>query len=119
MGWNVHRFERLVIGLEGTVWRETGTKTDRLSLVISIRNPIVTRGGAQRPPRIELRDSAGRVYATSNADLVEPLSPGDEITSQVHFDIARDASGLELVLDAGAPNEVHTPVQEMAWSENP
>lgn len=117
MPQNVYLYDRLVIGFEGTVWREPGPDADRLSMVLTIKNPLGSPGSTRRPPSMEVWDGAGRVFESTNADWAEPLLPDTEITRQVQFEIAPDAEDLELVLGPGEPDEVHAPVRETAWSK--
>lgn len=109
MPQDVYLYDRLVIGIEDSE-RRPGSDADGLRLTLSIKNPIGPLDSTVRPPNMEVWDSDGRVFESTNADWAEPLQPDTEIVRPVSFDIAADAQGLELVLAPGEPGEVHIPL---------
>jgi hypothetical protein len=113
MSQEVYLYDRLVIGVEGAPEREPVMDSDRLRIVLSIKNPIGSLRSTMRPPNMEVWDAAGRVFEATNADWAEPLLPDTEIQQPVEFDIAPDAEGLQLVLGPGETNEVRIPIDEV------
>jgi hypothetical protein len=54
------------------------------------------------PREVRLIDSAGREYAavaTQGTPLLTPLKPADSYTTQVEFNVPKDATGLRLLLN--------------------
>lgn len=109
---DVFLYDRLVIGFEDRPRREPGGDADNLSMTISIKNPLGSPGSTRRPPNMEIWDSAGRVFETTNDDWAEPVLPDTEVTYQVEFAIAPDAEDLQLVFGPGEADEVRAPVPE-------
>ena len=117
MPQNVYLYDRLVLGFEGNIRREPGSDADKLSMIITIKNPLGSTSSTRRPPNMEIWDSAGRVYETTNADWAEPVLPDTEIARRVEFEIPADAEDLELVFGPGEPDEVHAPLSETAGGD--
>ena len=114
MPQDAYIFDRLVISMTGPAVREPGPDHDKLSLVLAFKNPIGSPGSTRRPPAMEIWDSEGRVFETTNADWAEPILPDTEINRSVRFEISPDSADLQLVLGPGEPDEVRAPIEEAA-----
>jgi len=71
------------------------------------------------PREVRLIDSAGREYAptsTQGTPLLTPLKPADSYTTQLEFNIPKDASGLHLLLNTAPAWPEHVVIgDENSW----
>jgi hypothetical protein len=99
--------DRLVLFIKEAV-RAPGPESDveRLSVTLNVKNPVGSPGSTRRPPNMEVWDAEGRVYPVINDDWAEPVLPDTEIETEAVFDVAADATEIELVFAPGEPDEV-------------
>lgn len=82
---------------------------DELEIRASIENTNRPLGEAGRPPAAELRDDEGGLYEPVNLDPAwYDARPPDTVSeATLRFRVPEAATGLELVLASGEPEEAH------------
>jgi hypothetical protein len=105
---------RLVIFLSNFTREPTGIPgMELLTLDMTVKNPIGSLGSTERPPMMEIRDEMGRVFPVIPDDAwVAPLEPDETVDARPTFEIAEDATGLDLVLAPGTDEETHVALVE-------
>ena len=104
---------RLVITVQDAIREPGPPEQDRLVVTALVENPLRPLGEDDRPPLVEAQDAEGRTYPlVPDGAWLEPVRPDTTVFSRLEFEVARDASGIELVFDPASDNPMRVELDE-------